>query len=206
MQLMSVFGLGYALGDFSDHGDWRAKINNSTPVKLTNADISSVPNDSGYFTYTIHAGDKAWLLEYALIDDGIQDFVRWLEAICSGCEESILLMNQEGPTDLVYASCDYMADDIRLILISNAERLYDSRNQKYIENEDFNKEVKELGETQIVFDIIANKLDFVEAMYVLTHMMAEKQNVQMYSSALIEDTLDTRPDDHENMFFMAPEQ
>ena len=198
---MSVFGLGYAIGDFSDHGDWRAKINNSTPVRPTNTNILSAPNDSGYFTYTIRADDKAWLLEYALIDDGMQDFIRWLESIHTGCAESVLLMNQEGPVDLVYASCDYMTDDMRLVLISDAERLYDSHHQRYVENDDFNKRVKELGGTQVVFDIIINKLDFVEVMYVLTHMMAEKKDVPMYHSSLIEAALDERPEKHENMFF-----
>lgn len=201
MQLMSVFSLGYTLSDFKDFGGWEAKIKSSTPLKLTKATISSSPTGCGYFTYLIHATDAVWMLEYALIDNGIQDFIRWLESIYLGCSESFLLMNQEGPEELVRAYQEFRCDELRLTMISNVQHIYDSVENKYIENTKFAKLIRETGEKQVVFDILMNKWDFIEAMYVLTHITAKKVNETIFKSEVIETFIKELPEDHKTIFF-----
>lgn len=201
MQLLSVFGIGYTFGDFEDFGNWKAQINNSKPIKLTQATISCSPTGGGYFTYLIHARNFIWMLEYTLIDTGLQDFIRWLESIYLECSESFLIMNQEGPEELVRAYQEFSSNEIRLTMISNAKRIYVPEKHRYFYDIEFTKKIDHSREKQVVFDIIVNKLDFVEAMYILTQNMATKENEPTFKSEVIESFIKELPEEHENMLF-----
>ena len=155
MKELSIINAGYLGSTVSDYGDFEEKLMTNQPIEAKKFNAKSVYYDDTYLILVILSfANKSVKIPADLGANVTDDIIAWLEAICMGYEESMLLLDLEGfYTMLRFYS--HFKDTPRFTIISANGKFFDKKKKKIIYN----------YKTQIVCDIFISKKKFVQQLW-----------------------------------------
>ncbi len=155
MKELSIINAGYLGSTLSDYGNFEEKLRINQPIEAKNFNVKSVYYDDSYsISVILSFANKSVKIPADLGANVSDDIISWMEAICMGYEESMLLLDLEGYyTMLRFYS--HFKDIPRFTIISANGKFFDKKKKEIIYH----------YKTQIVCDIFISKKKFVQQLW-----------------------------------------
>ena len=155
MKELSIINAGYLGSTLTDYGNFEEKLRINQPIEAKNFNVKSVYYDDSYsISVILSFANKSVKIPADLGANVSDDIISWLEAICMGYEESMLLLDLEGYyTMLRFYS--HFKDILRFTIISANGKFFDKKKKEIIYH----------YKTQIVCDIFISKKKFVQQLW-----------------------------------------
>ena len=118
-------------------------------------------------------------LEAALGANVTDDVIEWLESICLGYKETILVLDAEGPLQMFRIQYKY-DENPRFTILTSREYYFDEKKKKFVYNNKTEEAYDKTGDTQIVCDIIVSKKAFVKQLWESTQKALEQISDKYY--------------------------
>ena len=162
MKELSIINAGYIGGFLDDHKNYEERIAHSKPIEAENFNVTSIYY--GDIGFNFNFGNKSVGLDAALGANVTDDIIAWLEAICMGYEESILLLDAEGPLQM-FRLYSHFEDTPRFTIFTSREYYFIDDEKPFVFNDETEEKFYKSDETQIVCDIFISKKKFVQQLW-----------------------------------------
>lgn len=180
MKGLSVINSGYIVGELYDHNNYEERIRMHHPIEVKCFSVTSVAlEEYGDIIFNFNFDNKSVGLEAALGANVTDDIIEWLESICLGYRDAILVLDAEGPLQMFRLYCQYN-ENPRFTILTSREYYFDEKKEKFVYNNKTEKEYDKTEDTQIVCDIIVSKRDFVKQLWDATQKALEQTSDKCY--------------------------
>ena len=199
MRELTIISNGFVGANIRDHKNYKKRLLKNVPKKISHFAIS-LCHFTDSILFNLYTDKKICGFEVMLSENQTNDTLFWLESICLNCRESILLIDPEGPNQMLRFYSQWETNNEgRFSMLTTYEYYYDKEKNKWIDNPTTYETYKKTGETPIVCDILISKKELVNKFYqaILSGLeRAEKEgsmdNTIVRRSKIIEDFL-SRP-------------
>lgn len=184
MKSLAVIESGLLLDDFSDHQGYVDRLYKLRPQKAKDFHITCrwYMKKLGCFV-NFHNGKKTVGVEGMTRFNVTDDWFEWLEAICNGYWECILLSDAEAQYSTMVRYKRYKTDKngieyARLSILGSVECYLDEQ-ENWIHNEKTFEKANKTEENQIIFDMVITTEKIVSEMYqALTNALAQLSDIE----------------------------